>query len=53
MADTISVIIVTFNTRELTLAAIRSVFESADDSLKEVAVVDNGSTDGTETEVMI
>lgn len=52
MPETISVIIVTYNTRELTLAAVRSVFESADDSLKEVVVVDNGSTDGTETAVM-
>jgi GT2 family glycosyltransferase len=52
MAETVSVIIVTFNTRELTLAAVRSVFESGDGTLKEVVVVDNGSEDGTEAGVM-
>lgn len=51
MAETTSVIIVTYNTSELTLAAVRSVFESADDTLKEVVVVDNGSTDETEAAV--
>ncbi|HEY5911270.1 MAG TPA: glycosyltransferase family 2 protein [Verrucomicrobiae bacterium] len=43
----LSVIIVTRNTCSLTLAAIRSVFESRDDLEKEVVVVDNGSSDGT------
>ncbi len=47
----VSIIIVTFNTRELTLAAILSVYESKDDLVKEIAVVDNGSTDGTEAAV--
>ena len=46
--EKISVIIVTFNTRELTLAAVQSVAESADGLAKEVIVVDNGSSDGTQ-----
>ena len=49
--EKISVIIVTFNTRELTLAAVQSVAESADGLAKEVIVVDNGSTDGTQAAV--
>ncbi len=48
---TLSVIIITFNTRDLTLAAILSVHESKDDLGKEIVVVDNGSTDGTEAAV--
>lgn len=48
---TLSIIIVTFNTRELTLAAIASVFDSKDDLAKEIVVVDNGSTDDTQTAV--
>jgi GT2 family glycosyltransferase len=47
----VSIIIVTLNTRDLTLAAIQSVFDSRDGVTKEVVVVDNGSTDGTETAV--
>ena len=43
----VSVILVSRNTRELTCAAVRSVFESTDDFAKEVIVVDNGSTDDT------
>ncbi|MEI8041761.1 MAG: glycosyltransferase family 2 protein [Verrucomicrobiota bacterium] len=42
-----SVIVVSRNTRELTCAAIRSVFESRDSPAREVVVVDNGSTDNT------
>jgi len=41
------VIVVSRNTRELTCAAIRSVFESRDSPAREVVVVDNGSTDNT------
>ncbi len=52
MPETLSVIVVTYNTRELTLAAVRSVFESTDGTEKEVAVVDNGSADGTEAAVL-
>ncbi len=43
----LSVIIVTRNTCAFTCAAVRSVFESADKLIKEVIVVDNGSTDQT------
>jgi len=43
----VSVIIVTRNTRDLTLAAVRSVLERRDGLSVEVTVVDNGSTDGT------
>ena len=46
---TISVIIVTRNTCALTCAAIRSVYDSQNDYTKEIAVVDNGSTDETST----
>ncbi len=49
--QTLSVIIVTFNTCDLTLAAILSVYESRDDLTKDIVVVDNGSTDGTEAAV--
>jgi GT2 family glycosyltransferase len=44
---TVSVIIVTFNTRALTFAAIRSVLESKDGLTKQIIVVDNASTDDT------
>src|SRR5580698_7066638 len=43
----VSVVLVSRNTRELTCAALKSVFESDDPFAKEVVVVDNGSTDGT------
>jgi GT2 family glycosyltransferase len=43
----VSVIIVTRTTRDLTLAAVRSVLEKRDGLAVEVTVVDNGSTDGT------
>lgn len=43
----VSVIIVTRNTRDLSLAAIRSVSENSEGLDVEVLVVDNGSTDGT------
>jgi GT2 family glycosyltransferase len=46
-AVAVSVILVSRNTRELTCAAVRSVFESTDDFAKEVIVVDNGSSDDT------
>jgi GT2 family glycosyltransferase len=45
------VIIVTFNTRELTVAAVESVFGSTDGTRKEVIVVDNGSQDDTRSAV--
>jgi GT2 family glycosyltransferase len=46
-AVAVSVVVVSRNTRDLTRSALQSVFESADAFVKEVAVVDNGSTDGT------
>ncbi len=42
-----SVLIVSRNTRELTLAAVRSVLASEPEGSWEVIVADNGSTDGT------
>ena len=49
---TVSVIIVTRNTREFTLAAVRSVCESRGNFGREIVVVDNGSSDGTRNTVM-
>jgi hypothetical protein len=43
----LSVIILSFNTRELTLACVQSVFAAQDDLTLEVIVVDNASSDGT------
>jgi GT2 family glycosyltransferase len=47
-ATTVSVVIVTRNTRAFTRAAIQSVHESRDPFIKDIVVVDNGSTDGTQ-----
>ncbi len=44
---TISVIIVNWNTRDLTCAAVRSVLEQEVDAALDVIVVDNGSSDGS------
>jgi GT2 family glycosyltransferase len=46
-APTVTVLILTRNTCELTCAAVRSVTELRDSLTKETVVVDNGSTDGT------
>lgn len=43
----VSVIIVNFNTRELLLSCLRSVFAGRDTGTLEVIVVDNASTDGS------
>lgn len=43
----VSVIVVSYNTRDLTVDAIRSVFETARDLAFELIVVDNASTDGS------
>ena len=43
----VSVIIVNFNTKELTGNCLRSVFEQTKDIDFEVIVSDNGSTDGS------
>jgi hypothetical protein len=45
--STLSVIVVSWNTRSLLVASLRSVFASAPPGLREVIVVDNGSRDGT------
>ncbi len=44
---TVSVIIVSYNTRELTLDCLRSVYEQTQDVPFEVFVVDNASADGS------
>ncbi|MDR0822638.1 MAG: glycosyltransferase family 2 protein [Endomicrobium sp.] len=43
----VSVIIVNYNTKDLTIAAVRSVFEKTKDIVFEIIVVDNASTDGS------
>lgn len=43
----VSVVIVSYNTREITLECVRSVLEHAGDLAVEVIVVDNQSTDGS------
>jgi len=43
----VSVLIVSFNTRDLTLACLRSVLQQTRRVPNEVIVVDNGSTDGS------
>ena len=42
---TVSIIVISYNTRDLTLDCIRSVFEQAKDVTFEVIVLDNASTD--------
>jgi GT2 family glycosyltransferase len=43
----VSVIIVSYNTREMTLACLRSVFEQTAETPIEVVIVDNASSDGS------
>jgi len=43
----VSIMLVNWNTRELTLACLRSVYEQTRDTPFEVIVVDNGSHDGS------
>jgi GT2 family glycosyltransferase len=47
----LSVIIVSWNTKEFLLPCVRSVFESEQEISEEVIVVDNGSHDGSGSEV--
>jgi len=47
----VSVIIVSFNTKDLTLQCIKSVFGEGSRLEREVIVVDNGSADGTIKEI--
>jgi len=42
-----SILIVNWNTRDLTMRCLKSVFETAGDMCVEVFLVDNGSTDGS------
>lgn len=44
---TVSIMLVNWNTRELTLACLRSVYAETRDTSFEVIVVDNGSNDGS------
>ncbi|QHL90117.1 glycosyltransferase [Sphingomonas changnyeongensis] len=46
-APDLSILMVSWNTREMTLAAIRSVYAETRDTRFEVILVDNGSADGT------
>lgn len=43
----LSIILVSYNTRELTLAALRSVIEQTHHSSYEIIVIDNASSDGS------
>ena len=51
VSPVLSIVIVTWNTRDLTLALLRSLFRSAPESPFEVIVVDNASIDGTADEI--
>jgi GT2 family glycosyltransferase len=46
----ISIIILSFNTKDLTLQCIKSVLDSEPKSRYEIVIVDNGSTDGSASE---
>jgi N-acetylglucosaminyl-diphospho-decaprenol L-rhamnosyltransferase len=46
-AQVVSIIVVSYNTREMTLACLRSVFEQTRDTAFELIVIDNASTDGS------
>ncbi len=47
MVATVSIIVVSFNTKEQTLACLASIFEQTRDLAFEVIVYDNASTDGS------
>lgn len=46
-APKVSIIVVSFNTREMTLACLRSIYEQTPAQLFELIVIDNASTDGS------
>ena len=52
-APEVSVIVVSYNTSELTLACLKSVFEQTRDHSIEVIVIDNASTDGSAQEISV
>ena len=43
----VSIIIISYNTKEMTLACIRSVYDQTKDIAFEIIVVDNDSDDGS------
>ena len=43
----VSIIVVSFNTRDMTLACLRSIAKQTGDTAHEVIVIDNASTDGS------
>lgn len=47
----VSVILVNYNTRALTIHCLHSIFEQTKDLIVEVLVVDNNSNDGTQQEI--
>lgn len=47
MKNDVSIIIVSFNTKALTINCVKSVVNEGSSLTKEIIVVDNGSTDGT------
>lgn len=47
----VSVIIVSYNTKKLTLRCIKSVLDEGSDLKKEIIVIDNASSDGTKGEI--
>lgn len=51
MAKTVSILIVSYNTCDLTLACIQSIYDQADDETFEIIVVDNVSADGSADEI--
>ena len=51
VSTVLSIIVVSFNTKELTLACLRSIYEQTRDVEYEAIVVDNDSKDGTATAI--
>ena len=51
LPPTVSILIVSYNTRDMTIACLRSIMDQARDETFEVIVVDNTSTDGSADEI--